>query len=359
MNAPLATAASLLTGSVDLAAAVPGGLTVRSAIAALGAFAAALVLGPFAIRWLKGRFREPIKSASATLNALHAAKHGTPTMGGLFVVAATVIATLLCGELSNSHVRIGLAAVVSFAALGAVDDWVKLRSSRRGLSGRQKFVVQTLLGVGLASWLLTTRAGPAVAQAGAVELLSGPMWVLWGTIVIVGSSNGVNLTDGLDGLAAGSVVFAGTAVAALTYVAGHSEFAAYLGVPYVAGCGELTVLLGGVVGSVLGFLWYNAYPAKVFLGDTGSLPLGAILGVAALAARQELLLIIIGGVFVVETLSVILQVGCYKLTGRRVLACSPLHNHFIFRGQHEVTVVTRFWIIAALLAIAGLAAMKL
>ncbi len=340
-------------------------LTARTASAAVGAFLAALLLGPWAIRWLKSRFRERIDSASARLNELHAGKQETPTMGGIFIIGALVVAVVLFGNLSSPYVQMALFVAVSFCGLGVVDDWIKLRTSRRGLTARQKFCIQVVLGGGAGWWLSSVHGEHPLGRTlvwpfGVGPGLDlGPWFTAWAVVVLVGSSNGVNLTDGLDGLASGCLIFAGAAFAALTYLAGHHELAAYLSVPYLPGAGELTVVLGAMIGAVLGFLWFNCYPAQVFMGDAGSLPLGAVLGLAALVARQELLLVIVGGVFVVETLSVILQVGCYKLLGRRVIACSPLHNHFLFRGQHEIKIVTRFWIGGALLAILGVASLKI
>jgi len=339
-------------------------LTARIAGAAVVSFLAAILLGPFAIRWLKGRFRERIDSASERLNELHQAKQETPTMGGLFIVAAIVVAVLIFGDLASVYVQIGLFLCISFGMLGAYDDWIKLTSKRRGLSAKQKFGAQTLLAGIAATWLYSQQQ----LQPLGLELLwpignhgvaLGGFFIVWAIIVIVGSSNGVNLTDGLDGLASGCTIFAGAAFIAITYLAGHHELAAYLSMPFMSGSGELAVLLGGMVGAVLGFLWFNCYPAQVFMGDTGSLPLGALLALAALVTRQELLLLLVGGVFVIETLSVILQVGCYKLLGRRVIACSPLHNHFLFKGDHEIKIVTRFWIGSALLAILGVASLKI
>jgi phospho-N-acetylmuramoyl-pentapeptide-transferase len=187
----------------------------------------------------------------------------------------------------------------------------------------------------------------------------GGAFLIWSTVVLVGTSNAVNLTDGLDGLAGGCSVFAGSAFVALTYLAGHKTMAEYLGVPFIHGCGELSVVIGAMVGAMLGFLWFNCYPAQVFMGDTGSLPIGALLALAALVSRQEILLLIIGGVFVIETLSVMAQVGWYRLTGKRIIACSPLHNHYLFRGQHEIKIVVRFWIGSAVLAIIGVASLKI
>ncbi len=338
-------------------------LTARTAAAAVAAFLLATLLGPTAIRWLKLRCRERIDSASARLNELHASKQNTPTMGGLFVVAAIVLATLVLGDLRTPYVQMSLVAAVGFGGLGALDDWIKLSTQRRGLTARSKLVVQLGLAGILAVWIAETQR--ELPEALLLRLppsgLAIPLGVLaipWTCLVITGSSNGVNLTDGLDGLASGCLVFAGSAFVALTYLAGHADLATYLSVPHVSGSGELSVVLGAMVGAVLGFLWFNCYPAQVFLGDTGSLPLGALLGLAASVTRQEVLLVIVGGVFVIETLSVILQVGCYRLFGRRLIACSPLHNHFVFQGLHEIKIVTRFWIGGALLAILGVASLK-
>jgi phospho-N-acetylmuramoyl-pentapeptide-transferase len=339
-------------------------LTARAALALVTSFAAAVLLGPLAIRWLRRRFRERIDSASRRLNELHSGKRDTPTMGGVFVMAAVVVAVLLWGDLANRYVQIGLYVAVAFAALGAADDWIKLSTQRRGLTARQKFLAQALLALPAAAWLYGVhRAVPfgtdLVWPIGNLTLSLGSGFVAWSVLVLVGSSNGVNLTDGLDGLAGGCVVFAGAAFTGLSYLAGHYTLARYLSIPYLAGCGELSVLLAGLVGAMLGFLWYNCHPAQVFMGDTGSLALGALLGLAALVTRQELLLVVVGGVFVVETLSVMAQVGWFKLTGHRLIACSPLHNHFLFRGLNEHKIVVRFWIGGALLALVGVASLKI
>ncbi len=339
-------------------------LTARVALAAVVSFLVAILLGPRAIRWLQARARERIDSASERLNELHASKSNTPTMGGLFIVAAIVAAVLLCGDLSSRYVHVGLFVTVGFALLGAVDDWIKLATTRRGLSVCQKLAVQVALAFVAGFWLfLEQQAKPRglelIWPLGDASLWLGSGFVVWSMLVLVGSSNGVNLTDGLDGLASGCTIFAGTAFVALTYLSGHVVMADYLSIPYIAGSGEMSVLVGAMVGAMLGFLWFNCYPAQVFMGDTGSLPLGAILGLAALVTRQEVLLILIGGVFVIETLSVIAQVGWFKLTGSRLIACSPLHNHFLFQGQHEHKIVVRFWIGSALLALSAVASLKI
>ena len=339
-------------------------LTARTAAASITAFLMTLVLGPMAIRWLKKRFRERIVSDSATLNELHADKKDTPTMGGLFVMGAILVSSLLWCDLNSPLVWTGLFIVLLFTSIGAWDDWVKQRTDRNGLAARQKLGLQLMVSVAAAVMLfqiLKTQpfGTDLVWPLGNAALPLGAFFVVWATLVMVGASNSVNLTDGLDGLAAGCTISCGTAFAILTYLSGHSVISDYLSIPYVPGCGELTIMLGALVGAALGFLWFNCHPAEVFLGDAGSLPIGGLLAVAALASRQELLLVVIGGVFVVETLSVMLQVAWYRRTGRRLIRCSPLHNHFVFRGDNETKIVTRFWIAAILLAIVGLASLKL
>lgn len=338
-------------------------LTARTALASVTSFVAALALGPVAIRWLRGRFRERIDSASQRLNELHAGKSQTPTMGGLFIVGAVVIAALLWGDLGSRYVQLALFLCIGFGALGATDDWIKLSTRKRGLTVKQKFAVQMALSLVAAGLLYVEHQDKPfglelVWPLGQYSLWLGIGFIVWSAFVLVGSSNAVNLTDGLDGLASGCTIFAGSAFVALTYLAGHRVMADYLSIPFVAGCGELSIVMGALVGAMLGFLWFNCYPAQVFMGDTGSLPIGALLALAALATRQEILLAVIGGVFVIETLSVVLQVGWFRLTGRRLIACSPLHNHFLFRGQHEIKIVTRFWIGSALLAIVAVASLK-
>lgn len=339
-------------------------LTARIALASLTSFVIALLLGPIVIRWLQGRITERIASDSAKLNELHAAKQATPTMGGLFICAAILVASLLWGSVTSPYVTTSIGTVVAFCGLGAWDDWVKLKTKRNGLSARAKFVVQLILGIGFSIGLYIVHASKPdglslIFPIGDWKVPLGLAFIGWSTLVLVGSSNGVNLTDGLDGLAAGCLVFAGSAFTVLCYLAGHKVMAQYLSIPYFDGCGEMAVVMASMVGAMLGFLWFNCYPAQVFMGDAGSLPLGALLGLGALATRQEILLVIIGGIFVIETLSVMLQVSWFKATRQRLLACSPLHNHFLFRGHHEIKIVVRFWIIAALLAVAAVASLKI
>ena len=339
-------------------------LTARIALAAFVSFVTAVLCGPFAIRWLKSRFRERIDSASARLNELHASKSNTPTMGGLFIVAAIVVAALCCADLSNRYVIQALLIVIGFGCLGAMDDWIKVSTHKRGLTARQKFAAQMVFALAVSSWLYIVQLSQPqglelIFPIGRQGLFIGVGFIAWAAFVMVGSSNGVNLTDGLDGLASGCLVFAGLAFAALSYLSGHRVMAEYLSIPHMVGAGELGVLFAAMVGAMLGFLWYNCHPAEVFMGDTGSLPTGALLGYGALVTRQEVLLVIVGGVFVIETLSVIAQVASFRLTGKRVLACSPLHNHFVFRGQPETKIVVRFWIGSALLALLAVASLKI
>jgi phospho-N-acetylmuramoyl-pentapeptide-transferase len=338
-------------------------LTARTALAGMTSFLFCMIFGPMAIRWLQQRFRERIGSDSPKLNELHASKQNTPTMGGLFVMSAIALATLLWGDLSNVFVLLGLITTVGFAVLGAIDDWIKLSTSRNGLTAGTKLAVQIVLSIGIATTLYFQQWGhpdqwKVIWPIGNVGLSLGAAWVLWAIVVMVGSSNGVNLTDGLDGLASGCTIFAGAAFTVLVYLAGHKTLAEYLSIPHVSGAGELAIVTGALVGAMLGFLWFNCHPAQVFLGDTGSLPIGALLGLAALVTKQEFLLILVGGIFVAETLSVIVQVGWFKMTGKRLLRCSPLHNHYLFAGHHEMKVVVRFWITSALLALLALASLK-
>ena len=339
-------------------------LTARIALATLVSFVTALIFGPHAIRWLKERFRERIVSASDKLNELHAKKRDTPTMGGIFIVLAIVVAAVFCGDLSNRYLRQSLLVVIGFGAIGTRDDWIKVRSRQRGLTVRQKFLAQWIVAFIVATLLYFVQVDKPhglelVFPVGKFGVAIGVFFIAWAAFVMVGSSNGVNLTDGLDGLASGCLIAAGSAFAVLTYLSGHRVMAEYLSIAHMTGAGELGVLFGALVGAMLGFLWFKCHPAQVFMGDSGSLPTGALLGYGALVTRQEVLLLIVGGVFVIETLSVILQVGYFKLTGKRVLACSPLHNHFVFKGEPETHIVTRFWIIAALLAMVGVASLKI
>ena len=338
-------------------------ITFRGAWAALAAFFLAVLLGPCWIGWLRARFREPIKGDSPDLCRLHSTKQATPTMGGLFLVAALVAGALAFGDLGNRYVQAALVTTAGLAAVGAADDLVKLRTSRNGLSRRAKLLCQTAAALPAAWMVYLEHAGtadglglgfPGAGQTGFLGAAFMPLALL----VIVGTSNAVNLTDGLDGLAAGCLIFAVAAMGLAAYAAGHAEWAAYLGIPRIPAAGEVAVLAACAVGGLLGFLWFNCHPAEVFMGDTGALPLGGLLGLLAVVARQEILLVVVGGVFVAEAASVALQISCHRLRGRRIFLCAPLHHHFQFRGWPETRIVARFWIAAALCAVLGMGGLK-
>lgn len=338
-------------------------ITFRASACAMVSFLLALLLGPRLIAWLRLRFREPIKGDSPHLVELQKVKQATPTMGGLFLVAGLIGGVLLFGDLANVYVQAAVLVVVGLALVGLADDLTKLFGASNGIPARSKLLgqlaVATLAAILLWRHQATLPGGLELHLPFLPNLSLGLAFLPLAILVIVGASNAVNLTDGLDGLAGGCLVFATGAMAVVTYVSGHAELAAYLGVPRVPGAGELTVLAGAMIGGLMGFLWFNCHPAQVFMGDTGSLPLGGLLGLLAVATRQELLLVIVGGVFVAEAASVILQVGYYKWRKRRIFRCAPLHHHFQFLGWPETRIVVRFWIAAALCAILGLVSLKL
>ena len=352
-----------------------GYISVRAAGAAMTAFLLALVLGPVVIRWLsrQGIGERIDGTGSKTLDDLHAHKRGTPTMGGLFVIGAILISCSLWLRFDgpNQFSLPGILLVAGFAAVGLWDDWVKLHNpNKRGISKRQKQGALTILAVAMGLWLLW----PAGLQSGlggphlyvpfakdvAVDLTVafGVPFLLLTVLVLTGSANAVNLTDGLDGLATGCVATAAIALAVITYAVGRTDWSQYLLVPHVAGAGEMAVMMTALLGGALGFLWFNAAPALVFMGDVGSLGLGAALGYVALVSRTELVLLVVGGVFVVEAVSVIVQVASFKLRGKRVFRCAPLHHHFQFGGMPETRVVVRTWVVSALLALCSLALFK-
>lgn len=333
-------------------AAAWGKITFRAAVASAAAFLLAVLLGPRLIAFLQSRFRERIDSASPELNRIHQGKQYTPTMGGLFIMAGVLGSLALCGQWSNRFVVAAAVLIVGFTLVGWLDDLVKLRSRSRGLSSRAKLLGQTLAAAPVA-WLLygaldAAPSGHDLALPGGAVLPLGIGFIPWAVLVLVGTSNAVNLADGLDGLAGGCLAIATAGLTALAYCAGHAQWAEYLAITPVPGAGEMAVLGATMIGALAGFLWFNCHPAQVFMGDTGSLPLGALLGLLALAARGELLLLIIGGVFVAEAVSVIAQVVWFRSTGRRLLRCAPLHHHYQFLGVPESKIVVRFWIAAAL-----------
>jgi len=349
-------------------------ISFRALGAAMFAFLLAMVLGKRMISWLQGRgIGEGIDSGSDTLDQLHHDKRDTPTMGGVFVVGAILVSCALWMRFdgANRFSWLGIALIAYFGVVGLVDDWIKLRvPGKRGLSKSGKQLALTG-GALVVAALLLHPLGLEQAQGGphlyvpffkdvAIDLTwaAGLPFFVVAVVVVTGAANAVNLTDGLDGLAVGCVGIASAAYAGITYFVGHGELSQYLLVQHVPGCGEMTVLLGALLGASLGFLWYNSAPAQVFMGDVGSLALGGALGYVALVSRTELVLFVVGGVFVAEAVSVIVQVLSFRTTGRRVFRCAPLHHHFQFGGVPETRLVVRIWIVAVLLALSSLALFK-
>jgi len=337
-------------------------LTFRAIIGSLTALLISLLIGPRIIRRLHAmQIGQPIRSDGP---ASHLDKAGTPTMGGTLILAAITIATLLWADLSNRYVWAAIFALLSFGAVGWLDDYRKLvLNDSRGLPARWKYLWQSVAGLGLALFLYFTADAdsntllylPLFKNA---ALALGPAFIVLAYLVIVGASNAVNLTDGLDGLAIMPCVLVGGALGVFAYLSGHAGFSDYLGIPFVPGSGELVVFSGAMAGAGLGFLWFNTYPAQVFMGDIGALALGAALGVVAVVVRQEIVFAIMGGVFVVETVSMILQVSSFKLTGKRIFRMAPLHHHFELKNWPEPRVIVRFWIITVVLVLIGLATLK-
>ncbi len=340
-------------------------ITFRAGGAIMTALLIAFVIGPSMIAWLrlKQGKGQPIREDGPQRHIIE--KQGTPTMGGFMILISSVIATLLWADLTNAYVWIVLLVTLCFGLLGFSDDYQKVtKRSSAGISGRMKLAVQFIAAI-VASYAVMKMESPDLAGDVAVPFFKtllvplGAGFLLFAALVIVGASNAVNLTDGLDGLAIVPVMIAALAFALIAYLVGNIKFADYLQLHYVAGTGELTVFLAALVGGGLGFLWYNAPPAMVFMGDTGSLALGGALGTVAVAIKHEIVLAIIGGLFVMEAVSVIVQVASFKLTGKRVFKMAPIHHHFEQLGWKESTVVIRFWIIAVVLALLGLATLKL
>ena len=340
-------------------------ITFRTGGSTITALLIALAFGPVFIRWLKTHQVEgqPIRDDGPQSHLL--TKLGTPTMGGLLILIAFSVSTLLWMPLSNPYLWPVLLIATSFGAIGGLDDWMKLRKrSHNGMSARMKIMLQLVIAfVATLAFIELSpdqlRYGVAVPFFKDKLLTMGLFYVPFAMIVIVGASNAVNLTDGLDGLAIVPVMIVAGCFALIAYLSGNYNFATYLQINYVPGTGDLAVMCGALIGAGLGFLWFNAPPARVFMGDTGSLALGGTLGAISVATRHELVLAITGGLFVVETLSVILQVASFKLTGKRIFLMAPLHHHFEKKGWPEPTIVIRFWIIAVVLAVAGLSSLKL
>ena len=340
-------------------------LTFRTGGALMTALVLSFILGPSLIRWLKSKqgMGQPIRDDGPESHILQ--KQGTPTMGGVLILLALSVGTLLWADLTNRYVWAVLIVTTGFGLVGFVDDYLKVSDgSVRGVPGRIKFVIELAIAGLAVAWIASVSPEPlsySVALPFLKDALIHLGWIFipFATIVVVGSSNAVNLTDGLDGLAIGPVIIAAGAFALIAYLAGNMVFANYLQIHSVPGAGELAVFCGALVGAGLGFLWFNAPPAMVFMGDTGSLALGGGIGTVSVVTKHELVLALIGGLFVLETVSVIVQVVSFKLTGRRVFRMAPLHHHFEQKGWAEPTIVIRFWIIALILAMLGLATLKL
>ena len=337
-------------------------LTLRVILAALTALMLCLWLGPWVIRRLvEGQIGQAVRDDGPQS---HLSKAGTPTMGGAMILLAIAISTLVWGDLTNHYVWVVLLVTLGFGAIGWGDDYRKVvEKNPRGLPARWKYFWQSVVGIGAAVVLYATATTSAetsllIPMFKDVALPLGVFYIVLSYFVIVGSSNAVNLTDGLDGLAIMPTVLVAMGLSVFAYASGNAVFANYLHIPFIHGTGELAVFCATIAGAGLGFLWFNTYPAQVFMGDVGALALGAALGVVAVIVRQEIVLFIMGGIFVLETVSVILQVGSYKLTGRRIFRMAPLHHHYELKGWPEPRVIVRFWIITVVLVLLGLATLK-
>jgi phospho-N-acetylmuramoyl-pentapeptide-transferase len=336
-------------------------LTFRSICAVITALVISFVIGPWVIRRLNSlQARQVIRTDGPES---HLKKQGTPTMGGVLILAAVIIPTLLWSDLRNIYVWLTLFIISGYGVIGFLDDYKKVvEKNPKGLSPRQKMFWQILLGGAAAVFLYTLPGFSSELYFPLFKRIHpdlGLFYIPFATLVIVGASNAVNLTDGLDGLAIGPVAINAGTYLLFTYIAGNIRLAGYLQIPYVAGSGELAVLCGAMAGAGLGFLWYNSYPAEVFMGDVGSLSLGGGLGTLAVITKQEILLVIVGGIFVVEALSVIFQVGSYKYRGKRIFRMAPIHHHFELKGVAESKIIVRFWIITIILALVAISTLKL
>ncbi len=338
-------------------------LTLRAILGVLTALLISFIVGPYMIRKLSVyKIGQMVRDDGPET---HFSKAGTPTMGGALILVAVLVSTILWADLGNRHIWVLVATLVGFGAIGWVDDYKKLvRQNPEGLKARYKYLWQSIFAIVIAIYLFNT-ATPTETKliVPFFKNVAIPLGIISFVVVtyfvIVGSSNAVNLTDGLDGLAILPTVMVGGALGIFAYASGNTNFSQYLSIPYIPGVGELVVFCGALVGAGLGFLWFNTYPAQVFMGDIGALALGAALGVVAVMVRQELVLFIMGGVFVIEAVSVILQVASFKLTGKRIFRMAPLHHHFELKGWPEPRVIVRFWIITVILVLIGLATLKI
>jgi phospho-N-acetylmuramoyl-pentapeptide-transferase len=339
-------------------------ITVRSALAVITAFLISFIFAPWLVkRMRKFSLTQQVRDDGPTT---HLNKSGTPTMGGILILSSIILSVLMWGDLNNKYVLLMIAATLGFGAIGLVDDYLKItKKNAKGLRAWYKFAPQITIALAVGLLLYFNPDDPNYASKLSMPFFKtiwipmGIFFIPFSILVIVGSSNAVNLTDGIDGLAIGLVGIATLANGALVYISGHLGFATYLHVHHMPWIGELTVFCGAMFGAALGFLWYNSYPAEIFMGDVGSLGLGGALGTLAVISKQELVLLVVGGIFVIETVSVILQVASYKLTGKRIFKMAPLHHHFELKGWAEPKVIVRFWIIGIVLALLSLATLKI
>ncbi len=336
-------------------------ITIRTVYAILTALLISFVIGPWVIEKLRTfQMRQVVRE---DVPSRHLSKNGTPTMGGSLILMALLIPTLLWADLTNRYIWLVLLTTLGFGLLGFLDDYKKVKDKNgMGIKARYKFPIQVAMGL-VTSWVLFSAIGhdSRLTFPFFKKMMPdlGSWYILFGMFVIVGTANAVNLTDGLDGLAIGPVLIASGTFILFCYLAGHYQFASYLQIPFVRGSGELTILCGALLGAGLGFLWFNTYPAQVFMGDVGSLALGAALGTIAVVTKQEFLLVIVGGIFVAETLSVIIQVISYKLRKKRVFRMAPIHHHFELKGWAEPKIIVRFWIIGIILGLIAIGTLKL
>ena len=338
-------------------------ITIRTILSTLTALGLSLWLGPYMIHWLQAKqMGQQVRELGPKS---HYVKQGTPTMGGALILVTLIGSSLLWGDLTNRFLWLVILVTAGFGVVGWLDDYQKIsKKNSKGLSAKHKYLFQSILGLLAACYLYYVSSDPThtsvmIPFLKQVFIPLGILFIPFAYFVIVGTSNAVNLTDGLDGLAILPTVLVAAALGVFAYVSGHAEFAKYLLVPWVPGSGELAIFCGALVGAGLGFLWFNAYPAMIFMGDVGALALGAALGTIALVVRQELVLFIMGGVFVMETVSVMLQVASFKLMGKRIFKMAPIHHHFELKGWPEPHVIVRFWIITVVLVLIGLATLKI
>ncbi|MCR4337949.1 MAG: phospho-N-acetylmuramoyl-pentapeptide-transferase [Candidatus Omnitrophica bacterium] len=340
-------------------------ITFRAAMAAVTTFILCMIFAPILTKFFRElKIRENAKRDDCPhLASFHNTKEGIPTMGGIFIVGSIVISVLLWADLSNHYILLTLFTCVYLAVLGAIDDYLKLTKKKgfRGLRPRMKFIWQVLLGCFVGSYIFFS---PEVSTKVDIPFLKNVAWdigwfyVPFVALIVIGTTNAVNLTDGMDGLAIGCVLIVSATLAILSYVTGHANFSEYLFIPFIPGAGELAVFCAAMMGASLGFLWFNSHPATIFMGDTGSLALGGSIGIIAVFIKKEILLVLLGGVFVMEALSVILQVASFKTTGKRIFKISPLHHHFQLSGWPESKIIIRFWILGVIFALLTLMTLK-